>query len=68
MKIKELKDKDDAGLNEQLLEMQKHLFNLRNQAVTEKLEDPSQIGKTKRDIARVKTILRKRVIESAAKA
>ena len=45
----------------------KHLFNLRSQAVTEKLEDPSQIGKTRREIAQIKTTLREREIESQKK-
>jgi ribosomal protein L29 len=36
------------------------LFDLRAQSVTEKLEDPTQLGKTKRDIARVLTALRQR--------
>jgi ribosomal protein L29 len=41
---------------------------LRTQAVTEKLEDPSQLGKTrKREIARVKTVLRQRELEAARK-
>jgi large subunit ribosomal protein L29 len=62
MNIKELKDKDDAALKNELAEKQKHLFDLRSQAVTEKLEDPSQIGKAKKDIARVKTIMRQREI------
>ena len=50
-----------------LTERQKHLFDLRSQAVTEKLEDPSQIAKTRKDIARVKTILRQRELESQKK-
>ena len=41
------------------------MFDLRTQAVTEKLEDPSQLRKTRREIAQIKTILRQR--EVAAK-
>ncbi|MBV8780505.1 MAG: 50S ribosomal protein L29, partial [Phycisphaerae bacterium] len=44
-----------------------HLFVLRGQSVTEKLEDPSQIIKTRKDIARIKTILRQRELESSKK-
>lgn len=57
---KELQGKDEAGLKQLLEEKQKHLFDLRSQAVTEKLEDPTQLGKTKREIARIKTIQRQK--------
>ena len=63
MKMKEITDKETAHLEHELAEKQKHLFDLRSQAVTEKLEDPSQLGKTRRDIARIKTVLRQRVLE-----
>jgi large subunit ribosomal protein L29 len=63
MKMKEITDKETAHLEHELAEKQKHLFELRSQAVTEKLEDPSQLGKTRRDIARIKTALRQRVLE-----
>ena len=68
MKIKEIKDKENDQLNQELLDKQKHLFDLRSQAVTEKLEDPSQLLKTRRDIARIKTVLRQRQLETAKKA
>ena len=63
MKMKEIREKETVHLEHELLERQKHLFELRSQAVTEKLEDPSQLGKTRRDIARIKTALRQRVLE-----
>jgi large subunit ribosomal protein L29 len=65
--VKELQGKDEAGLKQLLEEKQKHLFDLRSQAVTEKLEDASQLGKTKKDIARIKTIQRQRSIAASAK-
>lgn len=68
MKLKEIKEKDTDTLKESLTERQKHLFDLRTQSVTEKLEDPSQIGKAKKDIARIKTILRQRELEASKKA
>jgi large subunit ribosomal protein L29 len=67
MKTKELREKETEALQHELVERQKHLFDLRSQAVTEKLEDPTQLGKTKRDIARIKTIIRQRQA-GAAKA
>ena len=58
MKIKEVREKETSHLVHELEEKQKHLFDLRSQAVTEKLEDPSQLRKTRKDIARIKTVLR----------
>ena len=63
MKMKEILEKQGDQLNHELLERQKHLFDLRSQAVTEKLEDPSQIAKTRKDIARIKTVMRQRQLE-----
>jgi large subunit ribosomal protein L29 len=67
MKAKELKQKDTEHLKLELVEQQKHLFTLRTQAVTEKLEDPSQLRKSRREIARLKTALRQREIEASSK-
>ena len=65
MTVKEIKEKETDHLKHELQEKRKHLFDLRSQAVTEKLEDPSQIGKTRKEIARMKTILRQRELETA---
>jgi large subunit ribosomal protein L29 len=51
---------ETAQLQHDLLERRKHLFALRAQAVTEKLEDPSQLRKTRKEIARIMTTLRQR--------
>lgn len=68
MKNKEIREKDASYLNQELAEKVKHLFDLRSQAVTEKLEDPSQFRKTRKEIARIKTILRQRSIEETKQA
>ena len=68
MKMKEILEKQGDQLNHELLEQQKHLFDLRSQAVTEKLEDPSQIAKTRKDIARIKTVIRQRQLERQRQA
>ena len=68
MKIKEIKDKDSDQLHQELASKQRHLFDLRSQAVTEKLEDPTQLGKTRKDIARIKTVLRQRELEQQSQA
>ena len=66
MKAKQIREFESGHLNHELAEKQKHLFTLRTQAVTEKLEDPTQIIKTRREIARLKTILRERQIAEGA--
>jgi large subunit ribosomal protein L29 len=66
MTIKEIRDKQDDQLQAELLEKTRHLFDLRSQAVTEKLEDPSQLGKARRDIARIRTVLRQRALAARA--
>ena len=63
MKMKEIREKETEHVRHELAEKQKHLFDLRTQSVTEKLEDPSQLTKTRREIARLKTLLREREIE-----
>ena len=64
-KVKPIREAQTEHLQQELAEKQKHLFDLRTQAVTEKLEDPSQLNKTKKEIARIKTILRQRELETA---
>ncbi len=68
MKIKEIREKTSDAIVHELADMQKHLFDLRTQAVTEKLEDPSKLIKTKRDIARMKTVLRERQLAERKQA
>jgi large subunit ribosomal protein L29 len=63
MTTKEIREKSTEHLGQELLEQRKHMFDLRSQAVTEKLEDPSQLKKTRRDIARMLTVLRQRELE-----
>ena len=68
MKFKEIKEKSDSDLQSELAEKVKHLFELRSQAVTEKLEDPSQLRKTRKDVARMQTVLRQRERDEAKKS
>ena len=66
-KTKELRERETPHLQSELAEKQKHMFDLRSQAVTEKLEDPSQLSKTRKEIARIKTVLRQRELETSKK-
>lgn len=59
----ELRDQPDEQLELLLKDVQNNLFRLRLQSETERLEAPSEIIKAKREIARIKTILRLREIE-----
>ena len=65
MTTKEIREKESTQLGHELVEKQKHLFDLRSQAVTEKLEDPRQLRKAKKEIARIKTVVRQREIEQS---
>jgi large subunit ribosomal protein L29 len=64
----ELRDQSSEQLDLLLKETQQNLFRLRLQSETERLEAPSEIIKAKREIARIKTILRLREIEAGQPA
>jgi len=57
MDVKELRDQDVTQLNEQLITLLKELFELRMQKSTSQLTDLSKLGKTKKAIAQIKTII-----------
>jgi len=56
MKASELRAKDAAGLEKEVSDLLKAHFGLRMQKATQQLTNHSQLGKTRRDIARAKTI------------
>lgn len=60
MKISEVRALRTEELHGELDRLRRHLFDLRSQAVTEKLQDPSQLTSAKRDIARIFTVLQER--------
>ena len=60
MKAKQLREMTQDELEISLEDLEKRLFDLRSQAVTEKLEDPSMLTKAKRDMARLLTLQRER--------
>ncbi|MBR6103157.1 MAG: 50S ribosomal protein L29 [Ruminococcus sp.] len=59
MKANEIKEMSAAELNEKLAELKQELFNLRFQHAVNQLENPLRMKAVKRDIARVKTFIRK---------
>ena len=58
----ELRELDDEELETRLAEAKQELFNFRFQHVTGQLDNYARLGQVKRDIARMKTLLREREI------
>ena len=58
MKARHCREMSPDELQSKLEELQRHLFDLRSQAVTEKLENSRAVINARRDVARIKTILR----------
>lgn len=57
MKAAELRNKSQDELQQELASLLKAQFNLRMQKATQQLTNTSQLGKVRRDIARVRTLL-----------
>ncbi len=66
MKLSELRRLTDPELLRESDERMKELFNLRYQSGTEQLENPSRIRFARREVARIKTLLRERELEKKA--
>jgi large subunit ribosomal protein L29 len=66
VKANELRNSENAALLEQLDEYYQELFNLRFQKVTGKLTNTARPRQVRREVARIKTILRERELEQAA--
>lgn len=60
MRFSELTAMNSSDLHAELERIARHIFDLRGQAVTEKLGNPHSIREARKDVARVKTILRQR--------
>ena len=65
MELKKMREMTEVELNTELGKMKKELFNLRFQHVPGQLENPAQMRELKRDIARVKTIIREKELAKA---
>ena len=65
MKASEIRKMSATELNEKLTSLKKDLFFLRMQHATNQLDNPVKIAEVKRDIARVKTIIREQQIAAA---
>ncbi|HLR35648.1 MAG TPA: 50S ribosomal protein L29 [Tissierellales bacterium] len=60
MKVNEIRQMTDQELDSKMLEFKNELFNLRFQMATGQLENPMRIKAVRKDIARIKTIMRER--------
>ena len=60
MKAKELREMTTAELESKLAELKKDLFFLRMQHATNQLDNPLKINVVKKDIARIKTVIREK--------
>lgn len=60
MKASDLRNKSDAELAKEVLDLRKAQFSLRMQLATQQLNNSSQLGKVRKDVARIKTIQRER--------
>ena len=65
MKIQDLRELSVDELDRRLIDLKKDLFNLRMQHATNQLENPIRIADVRRDIARVKTLLREEQLKEA---
>ena len=63
MELKKMREMTEVELTAELQKMKKELFNLRFQHVTGQLENPVKMREVKRNIARVKTIMREKELE-----
>lgn len=68
MKAQEIRDLNDDQLKGRESELKEELFNLRFQQATGQLENTARIKTVKKDIARVKTIIRERQLEIGKEA
>lgn len=64
MNISSIREMRSDELAEKLEQMQKTLFNMRTQSMTEKVENVRAVKNTKRDIARIKTIMRQNELKA----
>ena len=60
MKVNEIRSKSVEELEKTLVDLKKDLFMLRMHHATNHLDNPTRISATRRDIARVKTVLREK--------
>ena len=68
MNVKEIREKNLSELNKELVELKDELFKLRFQLAINQLENPMRIVAVKKDIARIKTVIRETEIKNSENA
>ena len=68
MNTKEIREKTLPELNEQLAKLKDELFHLRFQLAINQLDNPARINAVKKDIARVKTVIREQELSNSVNA
>jgi large subunit ribosomal protein L29 len=63
MEAKELRDMSPDDLTQKRTELREEIGHLKLKRATSRLENPMKLGQTKRDLARVETILREKVLQ-----
>ena len=63
MKISKMREMSSQELNDRIAELKSELFNLRFQQATGQLQNPIRLNQCRKDIARVKTIIRERELD-----
>ena len=65
MKPNKVREMSEVELNNELSNLKAELFKLRFQSATNQLDNPLQIKAVRKDIARIKTVLREKELSSA---
>ena len=60
MNVKEIRDKSNSELAQEITSLKEELFNLRFQQATGQLENPARMREVKKTIARIKTVITER--------
>ncbi len=68
MRASEIRELSSDELRQKLDEFTQELFNLRFQHATDQLENPMRVGHVRRDIARMKTVVRERELRSGGES
>ena len=66
MKIEKMREMTEQELNNEALKLKQELFNLRFQHVTGQLDNPIKMKDVKREIARIKTVIREKQLKQNA--
>jgi large subunit ribosomal protein L29 len=67
MQADEIREMSDADIRTRIAELEEERFRLRFRAATEPLEDPLRLRSLRRDVARLKTVLRERALATSGR-